>query len=374
MRLLVFTTQFPPNVGGVETMTWQLSRHLQEAGAAVTVLAPYVRDCEKFDRTESLPIKRYVLADAQTGTAKLRQKADLASILTRTVRDIGVDCILCTGWDPCAYVASQARSRIPYFLVAHGMELLQLPARFPQRAAKAWLRKRALHHAARIFAVSQFTRDRLIELGVKASRISVIPNGVTVNGNRPLSSRRPVLATVARLVPRKGHETVLRAMPSVLEKVPDAVYRIIGGGPELQRLQSIAKELGLNGSVEFCGQVADSERERLLEECGVFVFATGATTTDFEGLGIAVLEAMQKGKPVVVTRAGGVPELVEQGRTGLIVEPDDVSALSAAISELLIDSARAEAMGREAELVVRDCYDWRLIAERYRNEIAKSLN
>jgi len=155
--------------------------------------------------------------------------------------------------------------------------------------------------------------------------------------------------------------------------VPNTVYRIVGSGPELPRLQALAKQLQLNGQVEFYGQVSDSERERLLSESNVFVLATRETPTDFEGLGIAVLEAMQKGKAVVVTRAGGVPEIIEHGRTGLVVEPDDPVALGCAILELLLDPARASAMGSNAQTVVREQYSWDVIAARYLDELKKGL-
>jgi phosphatidylinositol alpha-1,6-mannosyltransferase len=111
----------------------------------------------------------------------------------------------------------------------------------------------------------------------------------------------------------------------------------------------------------------------LLQECDVFVLATRATLTDFEGLGIAVLEAMQQGKPVVVTRAGGVPELVTEGRTGVVVEPDDPEALARALAALLAEPARAFAMGAAARLAVSERYDWNVIARRYADEMKHSL-
>jgi phosphatidylinositol alpha-1,6-mannosyltransferase len=372
MRLLVFTTQFPPDVGGVEMMTWQLSRHLQSKGVQVTVLAPSVPDCEVFDSAESLRIARYSLSDPRTILAKFAQKKRLVDTLRHTLRESAADSILCTGWDPCGYVTSiaSATSPVPYFLIAHGMELMQLPAAFPARFAKRWMRARTLNRAKRIFAVSQFTKDRVVGLGVEPDRVRVIPNGVDTNGHAPSSRQRNVIATVARLVPRKGHATMLRAMPNLLKSIPELVYKIVGTGPELSRLQSLANELSLNGHVQFCGQVSDIERSRILDECSVFVFPTSATSTDFEGLGIAVLEAMAKGAPAVVTRAGGVPELVEHGHTGLIVEPDDPAALNRAIVDLLMDPAKATLMGEKARLAVNDRYDWNIIVDRYLAEMA----
>jgi phosphatidyl-myo-inositol dimannoside synthase len=372
MRLLVFTTQFPPDVGGVEKMTWQLGRHLQQKGVQVTVLAPSVPDCEEFDSNESLRIVRYSLSDPRTTVAKFVQKKKLADTLKRTLRESAADGVLCTAWDPCGYVASIvcAASNVPYFLIAHGMELMQLPAAVPARAAKRRMRTRTLKYARRIFAVSQFTKDRVVDLGVEPDRVRVIPNGVAVHGHAAPGRQGNVIVTVARLVPRKGHDAVLRAMPELLKSIPDVVYQIVGTGPELPRLQSLANELGLNGHVRFCGQVSDAEREQILDECSVFVFPTRATATDFEGLGIALLEAMAKGKPAVVTRAGGVPELVEHGHTGLIVEPDDARGLQQAIIDLLSDPAKATLMGKQARWVVSDRYDWNIIAERYLAEMS----
>jgi len=379
MRLLIFTTQFPPAVGGVETMSWQLARHLQSKGEEISILTQHIHGAEVFDAGETLRIQRFQLEDPGTLFAKGRQKLALIKTLREAVDEWQADSVLCTGWDPCAYIASLAfadSQRVPYFLIAHGMELMQLPRGFAARQTKAWMRRKALAGAKRIIAVSNFTRDRVVDLGVQRERVSVVPNGVVVtetqaNGSR--SANGSVVTTVSRLVPRKGQDTVLRAMPRLLEKVPDAVYRIVGAGPELPRLQALAKQLHLTGHVEFYGQVSDIERERLLSECSVFVLTTRETRTDFEGLGIAVLEAMQKGKPVVVSRAGGVPELVEHGKTGLVVEPENPEMLGSAMIELLRDPDRACAMGRNGQAVVNEKYGWDVIAGRYLDEIKKSL-
>jgi phosphatidyl-myo-inositol dimannoside synthase len=376
MRLLVFTTQFPPAVGGVETMTWQLSKHLQNMGEDITVLAPERSDAAKFDGGETLSIKRYSLSDPQGFITKGKQKLALMKTLRQSVIDAQADAVLCTGWDPCAYIASIARlPRIPYFLIAHGMELMQLPRGFAARQTKAWMRRRALSGAKKIIAVSSYTRDRAVELGVPRQRVSVVPNGVVLAEPRRAAENGngKVLMTVSRLVPRKGHDTVLRALPRVLEQLPDAVYRIVGTGPELQRLQELAKQLRISEQVEFFGQVSDGERQRLLSECNVFVLATRETPTDFEGLGIAVLEAMQQGKPVVVTRAGGVPEIVDDGSTGLIVEADEPETLAEAMVELLRDPARASAMGRNAEVMVRERFGWDVIARQYLAEMKATI-
>src|SRR6185295_16693326 len=183
MRLLVFTTQFPPAVVGVETMTWQLSKHPQNMGEDITVLTPQRSGAAKFDAGETLNIKRYPLSDPHSFITKGKQKLALIKTLRQSVIDAKADAVLCTGWDPCAYIASIACARsprIPYFLIAHGMELMQLPRGFAARQTKAWMRRRALSGAKKIIAVSSYTRERTVELGVSRQRVSVVPNGVVL--------------------------------------------------------------------------------------------------------------------------------------------------------------------------------------------------
>jgi len=377
MRLLVFTTQFPPDVGGVETMSWQLSKQFHAQGISVTVLAPELAGAVEFDATQDLGIKRFSLGGSDTILAKSKQKRDLVLMLRQCLDEQRPDGILCTGWDPCAYIASlAARPRFPYFLIAHGMELMQLPLRFPARQSKAFLRRRTLKNARRIFAVSEFTRERVVALGVHRERVSVIPNGVETRPTLPangVNGAKRILMTVSRLVPRKGHDAVLRAMPRILEEMPDVLYRIVGTGPERDRLDSLSRALKIQSNVEFYGEVSDRKRDRLLTECDIFLLPTRQTPTDFEGLGIAVLEAMQNGKPVIVTRAGGVPELVDEGRTGIVIEPDSHEALAQATLEMLKSPERARQMGQNAKLLVEERYRWETIAGRYLSEIEASL-
>jgi phosphatidylinositol alpha-1,6-mannosyltransferase len=382
VRLVIFTTQFPPAIGGVETMMWQLAEHLVSKGVNVTVLAPELVGSTKFDSSQTLPIRRYDLGAAETGLEKGRQKINLIRTLRAIAQKSVPDAILCAGWDPCGYLASIAGVlwlRVPYYVMAYGMELMQLPSSFPARQGKFLLRALAFRRARRVFAISQFTQKHLIALGVPAQKISIIPPGIqALTGSALLNGLRnrtgsKILLTVARLVPRKGHDTVLNALPYILSQMPNVVYRIVGTGPESERLQDLSQTLGLGSHVEFCGTVSEDERERLLQECDLFVFPTRQLPTDFEGFGIAVLEAMQRGKPVVVTRAGAVPEMVQHGETGLIVEPDDPKALAAAILTLLQNPARALELGANARTVAYAKYRWDLIAERYLSEMTTAL-
>ena len=198
----------------------------------------------------------------------------------------------------------------------------------------------------RYLAVSEHTADRLEHgLGLPAERVQVVPNPVDVdaydaailqppvealNGDNEL----PVVLCAARLHEQKGHRFLIDAIPAV----PNARFVFAGGGPERGALEAQSRALGVAERVLFLG--ARSDVPALLRGCDVFVLPSL-----YEGLPLAVLEAMASRKPVVATRIGGTDETVVDGKTGFLVPVRDPSALAAAINALLEDPERARAMG-----------------------------
>lgn len=219
-------------------------------------------------------------------------------------------------------------------------------------SAIAGARGRVEHklHAAiidRYIAVSNEVERRLcVDLGVRGSKISVVQNGIQltpadgVTGSRIREAltegdKYSVVLTPARLHAQKGHVYLLEAAALV----PDAVFVLAGDGPERARLERYAQKLGVAGRVRFLGHRLDVRQ--LLESCDVFVLPSL-----YEGLPLAVLEAMAAGKPVVATAIGGTNEIVEHGVTGLLVPPGEPEELAGAIHKLLSDRVLA---GRLAE-------------------------
>ena len=384
MRILVFTFEFPPTVGGAQTVSYELSRHLAQRGADIHVLALGAPGADAFDRRQNFPIVRLPVSPTENTVGKLVQKTNLWRDLKRAVKDVRPDAVLCCHWDPCAYIArgvlATGRKRIPYFLIAHGMELMQLPASGAARLTKVAVRSFALQGARAVFAVSRYTGQRAIELGVAENRIRVIPNGVDCAPVTPAPDEARgersarVLLTISRLVPRKGHDTVLRALRQVRAKFPEVVYDIVGAGPERGRLEALTQEMELGEHVRFRGQVGEDEKRRLLNECDLFVLPCRATPTDFEGFGLAFLEAMEYGKPVIGGRSGGVPEVVRDGESGLLVEPDDPDGLARAIVSILESPREARRLGENGRRIVHSEYDWDSIAARYLAEMKTQIS
>ncbi|MCA1841835.1 MAG: glycosyltransferase, partial [Actinobacteria bacterium] len=189
--------------------------------------------------------------------------------------------------------------------------------RLVERVAARW--------CAAILTVSAFERDAGLAAGVaSAGRYEVVPNGVDLERfgapARPVAGR---LVFLARLAPPKAPELCVRAMPAVLHAHPHARLDVVGDGPLRAAAETLARDLGVEGAVRFLGD-RDDVPEQLAGAAGL-VLASG-----YEGCPLSVLEAMAAGVPVVVTRVGGIDEIVEDGVTGWIAEPT-VAALAGSL-------------------------------------------
>ncbi len=233
----------------------------------------------------------------------------------------------------------------------------------------------------RIIAIAEAQRDYLIrEEGVPAAQLTVIPNGVPLEQPDPATRRArrtevraalgappeaPVIGITAVLRPEKNHELLLRAFSRVRAELPQAELWIVGDGPRREFLELEAARAGLsfarfpNGAaavasgaaVRFLGRRADARR--IMAGLDLAVLCSHPRV---ETLPLALLEAMDAGIPVVSTRVGALPELVEEDRSGLLVPPDDEAALTQALLELLRDPARRAAMGGRGQEIVAARY------------------
>jgi glycosyltransferase involved in cell wall biosynthesis len=203
-------------------------------------------------------------------------------------------------------------------------------------------------------AVSREDQRRMIEIErVPAAKTRFIANGIPdlappdsgrdVRGELGLAPGAPVVGVVAIPRPQKALDVLVRAAARLREAVPELAVLVVGGteGPataEEERLRGLVGELGLGETVRFLG--GRSDVPELLR-----AFDVAALSSDFEGSPLSVMEYMAASRPVVATRVGGVPDLVEEGVTGLLVEPQEPEALAAALLELLRDPDRAARMG-----------------------------
>jgi glycosyltransferase involved in cell wall biosynthesis len=208
--------------------------------------------------------------------------------------------------------------------------------------------ERALARRARlVIAISDALRRFNVErVGLPARKVQVIPYGLDRlpepwGENPPLPFRESarVLLLVGRLAPQKGVDVAIRALPAIRREHPDAVLVVLGEGPERAALEELARSLGVAEAVALPGRVGDIGALYRRAELVVH-------PVRWEGFGLALLEAMLAERAVIASSVSAAPEIVEAGRTGLLVPPDDARSLAAAVSSLLADRARAADLGR----------------------------
>jgi phosphatidylinositol alpha-1,6-mannosyltransferase len=284
----------------------------------------------------------------------------------------------CGELKPAGYPARwvNALRGVPYGVIVYGTELLLIDAkvrrsRFKRRTAGSILGK-----AAVLVAISRWTADltrdvlRLLELDIP---IETVPLGTTPEHFRPGIDPNgvrakyglnggPWLITVARLEWHKGIDTVMRALPAIRRAHPGTRYAVAGVGDRLPQLERLKDELGLGEAVRFLGAVPDQELPALYNAADLYVGVSRRHDLLAEGFGISLVEASACGLAVVGGRSGGVPDAVREGETGILVDPDDPSAVAAGVSELLANPARRKQLGAAGRKAVETYYNWDRVA------------
>jgi len=237
-------------------------------------------------------------------------------------------------------------------------------------AGQIALQRQAYRFAHRVVANSPAAARMLEAEGTAPDRVVVIPNGVNVDAaSRGLSIGRPAttILTVANLRSEKAHEVLLAAAAELRTRHPYLRYVIAGDGPRRTELTRLASSLGLDAQVSFLGHREDVPA--LLADADVFVLPSRS-----EAFPNSAIEAMAAGLPVIASRVGGLVDLVDQGRTGLLVEPDDPAALAAAIESLVLSPARAAMLGASARDEVTRRYSFERMVRGFEDLYASQLH
>jgi glycosyltransferase involved in cell wall biosynthesis len=249
-------------------------------------------------------------------------------------------------WVPHTVRAIASRTSNPVPIVAHVRQEIE-PAK---------VGRYELDRVAAVIAISRQVEQSLIAGGVSVKNVRTVYSGIDISERQlthddqairqmiGLPNGAVLLGTVANLFPRKGYEVMLQALPAILRAVPTVHYVIVGSDDHnyADRLKSLAHELKVADRVHIVG--FQDPVQPFLAALDLYVHPAL-----MEGFGIAVVEAMAMGKAVVATTTGGLPEVVAQGETGLLVPPGDVESLAATVVSLLQDPVRREQMGRNGK-------------------------
>ena len=371
-RVLLVTNDFPPRRGGIQSYLENLvTRVAATVGHEVTVYAPDWKGAGAYDSAAAavpLDIERY------PGTLMLPVPA-VAGRMSRLIAERDIETVWFGAAAPLALLGPRARragvSRVLASTHGHEVGWSMLPG------ARSALR-RIGEGADVVTYVSEYTRSRFASAFGAHAALEHLPPGVDTERFRPdpaarreLRTRyglaeRPVIVCVSRLVPRKGQDMLIRALPSIRRRVDGAALVVVGGGPYLKTLRRLASETGVAGDVTFTEGVPFAELPAHYALGDVFAMPcrTRGGGLDVEGLGIVFLEASATGIPVVAGNSGGAPEAVLGGLTGHVVDGADVGQIADTLTRLLADPDAAAKMGAQGREWVMARWRWDTLAAR----------
>lgn len=338
-------------LGGAERILAALLHRGQEEGWDQRVLNPFAATSAGSALAGLVPGIAYEAFPA----TRLRDLPRVRRWLLGQLNEADPDLVHVHLFHGLVLTGSLPRGRYRRLLTHHHGDFLRSQGRLAEAALDRHMGRRF----DRVVAVSDAARTFLInEYGYAPEKVLTIRNGwVGPPREETMQADEPTIVCVANLRPEKGHGILLQAFSGVIKDIPDAQLVLIGDGPLRDRLEAETRRLGLARNVQFIGPVGSIWS--YLARAHVFAFPSLS-----EQLGMAVMEAMAAGLPVVASDVGGLPELVTEGVTGSLVAPGDVEMLRTRLVDLLRDPATRERMGKQAR-VAADAFRMVNTVDRY---------
>jgi phosphatidylinositol alpha-1,6-mannosyltransferase len=385
MRVLIYTHEFPPFLGGLATASYKLVKGISQAGIKTVVLAPsYSSKDGEIDKILKCKIIRipllrkikrlrypgtlvgYLLGWTFFALTVFREKPDIVLFISEEAEVVG-GLLPTFPFKPIVRVAGSGITT--YFL---GNQVRKKLLRLPMLR----LYKKALV----IAAASHFTKELLEKIDIPRDKITVIYNGVEKYMIHREPNRRKIeelrkklgigkedkiLLTVARILPRKGQDTVIRALPKVLSRYSRVKYIVVGEGKYKGNFKRLAKEIKISDNVIFTGGVPHEETINFYDLCDIFIMPNRFWNNKVEGLPNALLEASARGKPVIAGANGGSKEAVKHGITGFLVNPEDIEEIAGVILDLLENEKKARTMGENGKQMIRQIFTEEIMINNY---------
>ncbi len=354
---LIVTRSFPPELGGMQSLMWGLSRELSK-NFMIKVFADYVEDHKDFDEQSSFSIERI-------GGIKLLRKYRKAQLINEYIKENKINGIIADHWKSLELIKT---SKKKYCLI-HSKEI-----NHPKGSSQNKRVVNVLNNVAKVIANSQFTKNLAIELGVNENKIIVINPGVdpaqelnkkTLDKVESiLKIKNPRLITVSRFDKRKNHEKIVMALRNLKQIYPDIVYICVGYGEEEENIKKLVKELDLEAQVMFFKNISDDLKNALLAKSNIFVMPSIIYKKSIEGFGIAYVEAAQYGVPSIGGKDGGASDAIDHEKTGLICDGNNFDNVYYSINSMLENKKYLE-YGKNAKDLVSKFY-WSNIIEQYK--------
>jgi phosphatidylinositol alpha-1,6-mannosyltransferase len=371
-KTLIVTNDFPPRPGGIQAFLHNMALRL-DPERVVVYASTWKRTREGAEATAAFDAEQPFTVVRDT-TTMLLPTPGATRRAVGLLREHGCTSVWFGAAAPLGLMAPALRKAGAERIVAttHGHE-----AGWAQLPAARRLLRRIGESTDTITYLGEYTRSRIAAALTPdaAARMVQLPPGVDERAFHPGSggekvrarlglTERPVVVCVSRLVPRKGQDTLIRAMPRILAAEPDTVLLIVGGGPYERDLRRLAAETGVAASVRFTGAVPWSELPAHYGAGDVFAMPcrTRRGGLDVEGLGIVYLEASATGLPVIAGDSGGAPDAVLDGETGWVVRGDSPPETADRVITLLADPELRHSMGERGRRWVEERWRWDTLA------------
>jgi phosphatidyl-myo-inositol dimannoside synthase len=370
-HILLYSEDFPPYTGGIAQWTMGIAISCKNLGHRIEIFTRY-RDEHHVAAHQEYGLEiRYIRGD---NWKKLRTFYCKKSITDRLKESNTPDLIIGTTWNVTRGILRSAKKySIPVITVVHGLEV----TRSMNFLKRRWLRW-TLKNSFKIVAVSRFTKEYITDcLAIPPEDVIVLPNGVDTQRFYPIEntdslrhklgiSGEKVILTLARVIPRKGHEYVIKSLPQVLKSIPSVKYVIAGEYEPAYKaeLDNLIRELNLVENVHFTGYVEPDEMVMYYNLCDVYAMPSRTIKEkgDTEGFGITFLEANACLKPVIGGNEGGVVDAIIDGETGYLVDPVNTEEIAEKVIRLLSDQKLARYLGYNGRARIERAYTWEILS------------
>ena len=378
MKLLVITFDWPPMRGGKATLLHELFTRLNEEKFVIAAKHGNYGGIDKGNDFQTLRIPKFFfnLPLPPSFRPYFIKVAMLYFVSKKALQkfrpDVVVCCQLLTEGAVGLYLKKEFG--IPYIVYTYDT----IDVEQPLNGKDMEIATEILKNAEKVVCISSFMAEKLVAIGIEEEKTVLVHPGVDVEQFKPKKpsekiaertgyGKKRIMLSVARLVDRKGLDYAIRAFVDVRKDIKDLRYFIVGDGPEKNKLEKLAEELGVKEDVVFAGEVGNDELVDYYNACDVFVLPSIVSEKEFksEGFGIVFLEANACGKPVVGTRVSGIVDAVAENESGLLVEQRNVGQLAAAIKKILSDKRLAEKLGKKGRERAMEKFSWDAVAENF---------
>ena len=325
---LIVTKTFPPEVGDMHNLMWGLANELSKH-YIIKVFANYHENHKLFDEQVSFLIER-------VGGIKLLRKYRKAQLINEFIKENKIDGIIADHWKSLEHLKTNKKK----ICLIHGTEINhEKGTSLNQRVLEV------LDNVETIVANSEYTKNLAISLGVQQDKIIVINPGVNPvekldkktldKVENLLKHKFPRLITISRLDKKKNHFNIIMALRNLKQNYPNIVYICIGDGDEEDNIKDITAELDLNPQVMFFKDITSGLKNSLLSKSNIFVMPSIINKSSIEGFGIVYIEAAKYGIPSLGGKDGGAADAIENEKTGLICDGNDLEAIYTSVDLML---------------------------------------